>query len=79
MDEDIKDQPTWWRYLVAYLPWLNAVHIWFKADMVAMEDEIDHHEGKDQDDVESARSDSKNSTHKLGARNTWGTHATPDG
>jgi len=30
VDPDMRDQATWWRYLVAWSPWLYAVSYWFK-------------------------------------------------
>lgn len=32
MDVDMIHQPAWWRYLVAWLPWLHAASSWFKQE-----------------------------------------------
>ena len=32
VDLELMDQPRWWRYLCAWLPWLHASSRWFKHD-----------------------------------------------
>jgi hypothetical protein len=32
LDVDMVGQPAWWRYLVAWLPWLQAASYWFKEE-----------------------------------------------
>jgi len=32
LDIDMIHQPAWWRYFVAWLPWLHAASSWFKQE-----------------------------------------------
>jgi len=51
VDLDMLGQPGWWRYLVAWLPWLEAASYWFRKEKSEYHNVVAT--GAKKDDVES--------------------------
>jgi hypothetical protein len=57
LDPDLVDQPAWWRYLVAWLPWLQAASHWFKEEKPEHAESAVAAQRQKRDDLESGYSD----------------------
>jgi hypothetical protein len=73
LDVDMIGQPAWWRYLVAWLPWLQAASYWFKEEKSEHAEKVKGAAQKD--DLESGWSAKANSPQRREFRSSQGSNS----